>query len=146
MMLAAPLFLLAAIVLPAPLSRLAGVAVLAVLVGLTWRAAMVGSVDLVLLMGGAMLARRFGFPKPVSMIWARRLAKAFVGFVFAEFAICALLVANYTGDATYALPFDLGMLLAGLALVKLVSNHRQASAPNRREFLIPPSQPSLTYA
>ena len=120
MMLAAPLFLFGAVALPAPLSRLAGLAVIAIVVGLTWRAAMIGSFDLMMLMGGAMLARRFGFSRPVSVLWARRVAKAFCGFIFLEFGLFALVVANYTGDAVYALPFDLGMLLSGLALAKLM--------------------------
>ena len=120
LMLAAPFFLLAAIALPGPLSRLAGIAVLAIVVGLTWRAAMIGSVDLMLLMGGAILARRFGFPRPISVIWARRFAEAFCGFIFLEFGVFALLVANLTGDAVDALPFDLGMLLSGIALAVVV--------------------------
>jgi hypothetical protein len=146
--LAAPLLLLVAIVLPSPLSRLAGLAALAVVVGLTWRAAMMGSVDLMLLTGGAMLARRFGFPKPVSVIWARRFAKAFTGFVFVEFGVFALLVANLTGDAVDALPFALGMLLSGVALAKLMSR-RQAQVFARQgtgRLVSVPSQASLSCA
>lgn len=147
MILAAPLALLAAIVLPGPLSRVAGIAALTIVVGLTWRAAMVGSVDLMLLIGGAMLARRFGFPKPVSVIWARRFAKGFCAFIMVEFGVFALAVANLTGDAVDALPFGLGMLLAGLALAKLVMRQKQLFAPEGgRDFATAPSQPALTYA
>src|SRR5437016_144097 len=112
MMLAAPLFLLAAVALPGPLARLAGVVVLAVVVGLTWRAAMIGSFDLMLLMGGATLARRFGFAKPIAVVRARRVAVAVMGSIFLEFGAFALLIANMTGDAVDALPFDLGLLLS----------------------------------
>ena len=124
-MLAVPLFLFAAVALPGPLARLAGVVVLAIVVGLTWRAAMIGSLDLMLLMGGATLARRFGFPKPIAVVRARRVAMAFVGFIFAEFGAFALLIANFTGDTVVALPFDLGLLLSGLALAFLVSRRQE---------------------
>ena len=124
MMLAAPLFLLAAVALPAPLSRVAGAVVLAIVVGLTWRAAMIGSIDVMLLMGGATLARRFGFPRPIAAIHARRIAAAFIAFIWVEFGVFALLVANYTSDAVYALPFDLGFLLSGLAFAFLVSRRQ----------------------
>jgi hypothetical protein len=129
--LAVPVFLLAAIALPAPLSRLAGVFVLAILVGLTWRAAMIGSLDLMLLMGGAALARRFGFAKPVAVVRARRLAAAFIAFTFLEFGVFALLIANMTGDGVDALPFDLGLLLSGLAFAFFVSRRQgRAFVPN----------------
>ena len=124
-MLAVPLFLFAAVALPGPLARLAGVVVLAIVVGLTWRAAMIGSLDLMLLMGGATLARRFGFAKPIAVVRARRVAMAFVSFIFIEFGAFALLVANFTGDAVDALPFDLGLLLSGLTLAVLLSRHRR---------------------
>jgi hypothetical protein len=120
-MLAAPFLLFAAVTLPARLARLAGAVVFAIVVGLTWRAAMIGSLDLMLLMGGATLARRFGFPKPVSIVHARRIAVAFVAFISLEFGAFALLIANLTGDAVDALPFDLGFLLSGLALAVLLS-------------------------
>ncbi|HEX3430564.1 MAG TPA: hypothetical protein VHT03_06730 [Rhizomicrobium sp.] len=125
-MLAGPFFLLAAIALPGPFSRLAGIVVLAVLVGITWRAAAIGSFDLLLLTGGATLARRFGFAKPIAVVRARRIAAAFLGFLGLEFGTCALLIANLTGDAADALPFDLGLLLSGVALAVFVSrNHEQ---------------------
>jgi hypothetical protein len=124
MMLVAPLFLLAAVALPAPLSRLAGVFVLAIVVGLTWRAAMIGSIDLMLLMGGAALARRFGFVKRIAAVQARRMGAAFIAFICVEFGAFALLIANYTGDAVYALPFDLGFFLSGLAFAFLVSRRQ----------------------
>ena len=147
-MLAAPLFLLAAVTLPAPVARLAGVVVLAIVVGLTWRAAMIGSVDLMLLMGGAALARRFGFPKPVSMVHARRVARAFIAFIFLEFGVFALLIANYTADAAYALPFDLGFLLSGLALAVLLSRGKlQLFSRNRLAGIVSSSaQASLNCA
>lgn len=131
MMLAAPLLILAAVMLPASLSRLAGIAIIALVVGLTWRAAMVGGVDLMLLFGGAALARRMGFSKPIAAVRAKRVAAAFMAFVCAEFGVFALIVANYTGDATYALPFALGFLLSGLAAVALLSRRpKQASSNN----------------
>jgi hypothetical protein len=130
-MLAVPFFLLAAVVLPGPLARLAGVVVLAIVVGLTWRAAMVGSVDLMLLLGGAALARRFGFPKPIAVLQVRRVVVGFVGFIFLEFGAFALLIANFTGDAVDALPFDLGLLLSGLALAVLVSRGQGLFARSR---------------
>jgi len=124
-MLAAPLILLAAVALPGPVARLAGVGVLAIVVGMTWRAAMIGSLDLMLLMGGAALARRFGFSKPIAVIRARRVAVGAAAFMFLQFGAFALLVVNLTGDAVDALPFDLGMLLGGLALAKLMSRRRE---------------------
>ena len=139
MMLAAPFLLLTAVVLPTPLSRLAGVVVIAILVGLTWRAAMIGSVDVMMLMGGAMLARRFGFPGPVSMIWARRVAKTVCGIVALEFGVFALLLASYTGNAVSALPFALGMLLSGLALAKLMRRRQEGLAGNGTASLVPAS-------
>lgn len=138
MMLAAPLFVFAAVMLPAPLSRLAGVAIVALVVGLTWRAAMVGGVDVMLLLGGAMLARRFGFPKPIAAVRAKRVAAAFMAFVAAEFGVFALIVANYTGDASYALPFDLGFLLSALAFAVLISRRQEQGSGHRTgsNFLI----------
>jgi len=128
-MFAVPLVMLAAVAFPPFLSRVAVLAVIAIVVGLTWRAAMIGSVDLMLVMGGAALARRFGFPKQVSVIRARRIAVAFMGFIFLEFGAFAVVVTNYTGDATYALPFDLGMLLSGVTLALLLSRRQGQIVP-----------------
>ena len=148
LMLAAPLFLLAAVALPAPLSRLAGVAALAIVVGLTWRAAMIGGVDLMLVLGGAALARRLGFPKPIAFARARRIAAGFVGFIFLEFGVFALLVTNTTGDAVYALPFDLGFLLSGLALALLLSRSQLQVFTRRTtgSLVIGSPQATLTFA
>lgn len=125
MMLAGPLFLLAAITLPGPFSRLAGIMVLAILVGVTWRVAVVGSFDLLLLIGGASVARRLGFPKPIAVVRARRVAVACIAFVGLEFGTCALLTAGLTGNAVDALPFDLGLLLSGAALAAFVSRRQE---------------------
>jgi hypothetical protein len=146
--LAVPLFLLAAVALPAPMSRLAGVVVLAIVVGFTWRAAMIGSLDLMLLMGGAALARRFGFAKPIAVVRARRLAAAFIAFTFLEFGVFALLIANMTGDAVDALPFDLGLLLSGLAFAFFVSRRQgQVFARNGvRNPVSASAQASFTWA
>ena len=148
LILAAPLFLLAVVALPAPLSRLAGLAVLAIVVGLTWRAAMIGGVDLMLVLGGAALVRRFGFLKQIAFVGARRIAAGFVGFIFLEFGVFALLVADTTGDAVYALPFDLGFLLSGLALGLFLSR-RQVQVFTRRatgSLVIASPQTALTFA
>ena len=138
LMFVAPLFLLASVALPAPLSRLAGVVFLATMVGLTWRAAMIGSIDLMLLMGGATLARRFGFPRPIAAVRARRIAMAGMVFVFVEFGLFALLVANYTGTAIEALPFDFGFLLSGLALALFLSRGRERNPSAKSPWIASP--------
>lgn len=125
LMLVGPFFLLAAIALPGPFSRLAGIAVLAILVGITWRAAVIGSFDLFVLMAGATLARRFGFPKPVAVVRARRIAVAFIAFLGLEFGACALLIGALTRNAVDALPFDLGLLVCGIALAVFVSRGQE---------------------
>jgi len=133
--LVAPLFLLAVVALPGPISRLIGVGALALCAGLTWSTALIGCFDLLLLMGGAALAGRLGFSNSLHADWVRRIAAVFSGLVCLEFAAFSLLITNRMGGAVYALPFDLGVLLSGLAFAVLLSRRaevREFSSRRRR--------------
>jgi hypothetical protein len=123
----APLFLLAVVALQGLISRLIGVGVLALFAGLTWSTAVIGCFDLLLFMGVAALARRLGLPNSLSADWVRRVAAVFSGLVCLEFGAFALLIANRMGGAVDALPFDLGMLLCGLALAALLRRRQTRS-------------------
>ena len=124
-MLAAPLLVLVSVALPAPLSRFVGISILAVIFGLTWRAAIIGGIDVALMLAGVALARRSGVAKLIAAICAKRVAAAFMAFLATEFGVIALLTANITGDPTFALPFDLGLFLSGLAFAVFMGRGRE---------------------
>jgi len=113
LMLIAPLLLLALAILPGPISRLVGVrfaatllfstgfVVLPVLVGLTWRAVLMGGCDAMLLLAGAALTKRMGFSRHVSKVWMKRLAIAASGFLSLAFGVLALMLTALTGAARF---------------------------------------------
>ena len=135
--LAAMMFLLAFFVLPGPISRLlgakfaamflatTGVFVLPVILGVTWRGALVGGCDIAVLLGGAALARRFAFPQETCVFWARRIAAVISAGLFAFFSVLALMVASLAGRVIDTLPYDFLALVCGIVFAMLLSRCRE---------------------
>jgi hypothetical protein len=132
-LLASPLFLLVFAVLSGPISRLigakvaagilfcTGAVVLPVLVGITWRVALMGGCDVAVLLAGAAWTRRFAFPPGIPPVWLRRLAAVVCGVLCFLFAALALLETYLTAAAVSALPFEFGLLMSGVALAVFLS-------------------------
>jgi hypothetical protein len=131
------MFLLVFIILPGSISRVVGAKlgakilfstgafVLPVLIGLSWSAVLAGGCDAALLLAGASLASRMNFSHAVCTIWTKRIATVFSALLFVAFAALAILATYVTGQAMYALPFDFGVLMSGIAFAALLSRRQE---------------------